>query len=127
MEVRISQHLTADGSVVIPPRIARWLEKNAGVTADRRVRLRDNDPDAYIALAALHLSALCSDNGTEGAAPQPNQTESVQWISTRHAADTLNVTDRCVRKWCSTGRLHAQRIGGRWLIDPISVNPRNIA
>ena len=72
LEVRIAQHITADGSAIIPPRIARWLEQNSGITADRRIRLRDNDPDAYVALAALHLSAQfrqrnrsrCRDNRT---------------------------------------------------------------
>lgn len=123
LEVRISRRLTSDGSVIIPPRIARWLELNAGMTADRRIRLRDNDPEAYVVLAALHLSALSSEFGTEDAAQQPNQPQLVQWVSSRQAADTLNVTDRCIRKWCNTGRLHAQQIGSRWLIDPTSMTP----
>jgi hypothetical protein len=123
LEVRISRRLTADGSVIIPPRIARWLEHNAGMTADRRIRLRDNDPEAYVALAALHLSALSSESGTKDAEPQPNSAQLQEWISSRQAADTLHVTDRCIRKWCTTGRLHAQQIGSRWLIDPTSMTP----
>ncbi|WP_052066184.1 helix-turn-helix domain-containing protein [Rhodococcoides fascians] len=125
LEVRISRRLTADGSVIIPPRIARWLEHNAGMTADRRIRLRDNDPEAYVALTALHLSALSSESGTKDALPQRHRKESVQWLSTSQAADTLHVTDRCIRKWCTTGRLHAQHIGGRWLIDPTSITHEN--
>lgn len=121
LEVRISQRLTAEGSVIIPPRIARWLEHNAGMTAERRFRLRANDPEAYVALAALHLSALVSESGTKSAVPQPHQAQSVHWVSTRQAADTLHVTDRCIRNWCTTGRLHAQQIGSRWLIDPTSI------
>ncbi|OZE81929.1 hypothetical protein CH304_12825 [Rhodococcus sp. 15-649-1-2] len=121
LEARIAQHLTDDKSAVIPPRIARWLEHHAGITADRRIRLRDNDPDAYIAFAALHLSALCSESGTKDAAPQPHQTGLVHWVSTRQAAEQLKVTDRCVRKWCTTGRLHARHIGGRWIVDPTSI------
>ena len=51
---RIQRRITADGSVIVPPRIAAWLERHAGVTGDRRIRLRGNDPDAYEVLAALH-------------------------------------------------------------------------
>lgn len=121
LEVRITQRITADGSVIIPPRIARWLENACILTADRRVRLRDADPDAYIALAALHLSALRADCGTDHVAGQRNTEESEIWLSTKQAAKALNITDRCVRKWCTTGRLHAEMVGARWLVNPNSV------
>ena len=45
----------------------------------------------------------------------------MQWVSTQQAADTLQVTDRCIRKWCSTGRLHAEFVGSRWLVDLTSI------
>jgi hypothetical protein len=121
LEVRIAQRLTADGSVIIPPRIARWLEQNAGMTADRRIRLRDNDPEAYVVLAALHLSAIGSGNGTKDAEPQANSAQLQHWMSSQQAANALHVTDRCIRNWCTAGRLHAQWIGSRWLIDPTSI------
>lgn len=127
LEVRIAQHITADGSAIIPPRIARWLEQNSGITADRRIRLRDNDPDAYVALAALHLSALSSDNGTDHVAGQQNTKQLEMWLSTKQASNAAGVTDRCIRKWCTTGRLHAQLVGGRWLINPNSISLRDIA
>ena len=117
LEVRIAQRITSDGSAIIPPRVAHWLEQNSGITADRRIRLRDTDPDAYVALAALHLAALRSDNGTNDAAAQRISADSNMWMSTSEAAEALNVTDRCVRKWCTTGRLGAEMSGGRWLID----------
>lgn len=121
LEVRIAQRIASDGSAIIPPRIARWLEDNCKLTADRRIRLRDTDPDAYIALAALHLAALRSDNGTNHVGAQPVKQELNTWMSTREAAKALNVTDRCIRKWCTTGRLHAQLVGARWLINPNSI------
>lgn len=121
LEVRIAQRITADGSAIIPPRISRLLEDACKMTADRRIRLRDADPDAYVALAALHLSALCSESGTKHVEVQPNNPELRAWISTRDAAKTLNVTDRCIRKWCVNGRLQAEVNGGRWLVNPTSI------
>ena len=117
LEVRIAQRITADGSVIIPPRVARWLENQAGMTADRRSRLRDSDPEAYVALAALHLSALCSESGTNHAVPPAIRADLTSWMTTSEAAQTLNVTDRCIRTWCKSGRLYAVRSGSRWLID----------
>lgn len=127
LEARIAQRMTRDHSAIVPPRIAHWLERNSGMTADRRMRLRDTDPDAYVALAALHLSALHSDCGTEQVAAQQNTAESAMWLSTKQAAQALNVTDRCVRKWCTTGRLHAELVGARWLINPNSIALQKIA
>ncbi|WP_158241010.1 helix-turn-helix domain-containing protein [Mycolicibacterium goodii] len=121
LEVRIAERITADGSAIIPPRIARWVNEQIGMTADRRIRLRGTDPDAYIALTALHLSALRSDNGTNNTGAQPVTQELNTWMSTGEAAKALNVTDRCIRKWCTTGRLHAELIGGRWLVNPNSI------
>ncbi|OWL97007.1 hypothetical protein B7435_26845 [Mycolicibacterium peregrinum] len=121
LEVRITQRITSDGSVIIPPRIAHLLEQQSGMTADRRIRLRDTDPDAYVAFAALHLSALRhSDCGTEWVAGQQNTEQSEMWMSTKQAAKALGVTDRCIRNWCNNGRLHAELVGDRWLVDPKS-------
>lgn len=126
LEVRIAQHITNDGSVIIPPRIAQWLEQHCGMTADRRIKLRVTDVDAYVVFAALHLSALCrSDRGTESVAGQQNTTSLDIWISTTEAAQALHVTDRCIRKWCTTGRLHAVRAGNRWLVNTNSIALHN--
>lgn len=124
---RISQHIQPDGSVVIPPRIAAWLEDTCKLTADRRIRLRDTDPEAYIALAALHLSAISSDRGTDQVGEQQTTTQSEMWLTTKQAATALNVTDRCIRKWCATGQLHAEQVGARWLINRNSITIKNTA
>lgn len=121
LEVRIAQQRTSDGSAIIAPRIAHWLEKQCRITPDRRINLRTTDPDAYVVLTALHLAALCSDSGTNHAAVQPNQRESNVWMSTSEAAKALGVTDRCVRKWCLSGRLDATMSGSRWLINRNSI------
>lgn len=127
LEVRIAQHITNDGSVIIPPRIARWLEQNCGMTADRRIRLRHNDPDAYVTLAALHLAALRSDSGTKDALAQSVSTHSNMWMSTSEAAEALGVTDRCIRKRCQSGRLDAAKAGSRWLVNRNSLARQDIA
>jgi len=126
LESLIAARIANDGSVIIPPRIAHWLEVNSGMTADRRIRLRDTDPDAYVAFAALHLAALRSDSGTNDAAPHSVTADSNMWMSTGEAAKALDVTDRCVRNWCKTGRLRAVLSGSRWLINRNTLALRNI-
>ena len=56
--LQVSRHLTPNGSVIVPPRIARWLETKAKVTADWRISLRGTDFEAYEVMLALHLSTL---------------------------------------------------------------------
>ncbi|WP_163720920.1 helix-turn-helix domain-containing protein [Mycolicibacterium psychrotolerans] len=97
------------------------------MTADRRIRLRDNDPEAYVVLTALHLAALRSDCGTKDEVSQGLRADSQVWLSTGEAAEALGVTDRCVRKRCETGRLNAVRLGGRWLVDRNTLALKDIA
>ena len=99
---RIGRHITPSGSVVVPPRIAHWLEKKAGVTGDKRISLRDTDPLAYEVLAALHIAALShgSEDGTKRAVRQPKQQESDQWLTTQEAATELGVSVRAIRTDC---------------------------
>jgi excisionase family DNA binding protein len=119
-EERIARRLTGGGSVIVPPRLAAWLEDKAGLTAERRIMLRDTDPAAYEVLAALRLAALAhrSGNGTKVAAPQPDRPPLDLWLTTDQAAQQAGVTDRCIRKWIAQHRLPATRHGGRWLINP---------
>ena len=117
---RIGQHIRGDGSVVIPARIAAWLDRTTGFTADRRIRLRDTDPDAYATLAAIRLAALSYRNGshcgTKTGAPQPNSPDSEPWVDTATAARRLGISPRAVRKRAAAGRIPARRTGGRWLV-----------
>jgi excisionase family DNA binding protein len=116
---RIGRHLTADGSVIVPPRIAHWLEKHADVTDDRRIAIRGSDPLAYEVLAALHIAALIhgSANGTKPVVLQSCTQESDMWMTTAEAAAETGVTDRAIRKQIAADRLPATRHGGRWLIN----------
>ena len=113
---RIAARITAHG-VLISFRMARFLDKESGMTPDRRILLRDSDPEAYENFTALHLGAIRSDRGTNPAAGQPNQSSLDAWMSTIDAAAHFGVTDRCIRKWCRTGQLPATWSGNRWWID----------
>ncbi|WP_448440397.1 helix-turn-helix domain-containing protein [Mycolicibacterium sp. XJ2] len=126
----IQRRITKDGSVIVPPRIAAWLERHAGITAELRIRLRGTDPEAYEVLTALHLAALKrsnSDCGTKVAGGQGETTESEQWLTTSEAAELADVTDRCIRNWIAAGQLPAARHGGRWLINRIALEARKVA
>ena len=110
---------TEDGSVIVPPRIAHWLETRAGVTDDWRDRLRDTDLEAHQVMAALHWAAPLhrSGSGTKTVVRQGEWTQLNMWLSTNQAAHEMNVTDRCIRKGIHTGRLPATMSGARWLIN----------
>jgi excisionase family DNA binding protein len=116
---RMSSHVTANGSVIVPPRIAHWLETKAGVTADWRDRLSETDQEAHEVMLALHMAALHhrSGIGTNSVVGQGERAESKMWLSTTEAAREMKVTDRCIRKWISIGRLPATLSGARWLIN----------
>jgi|GEM_PF-2874178 excisionase family DNA binding protein len=120
-EQRIADRMTPDGSVVVPPRVAAYLEAKAGVTADRRILLRGHDDEAYEVLMALHFAADAhrSGNGTEHVVGQRKQPK---LMTTTEAAKAIGVTDRCIRKRIATGRLPAERHGGSWLINPAQLN-----
>ena len=128
LESRIARRMLDDGSAIVPPRLARWLEKQADMTADRRSLLRSTDIEAYEVLTALHLSALVSDCGTNGVARQRDTAPLGEWMSTGDAARELHVTDRSVRNWCTSGRLPAVMSGGRWLIrrTEVTVHTRTV-
>lgn len=117
--VRIGRHLTPEGSVVVPGRIALWLEAKAGLSSDKRIIMRDSDPFAYEVLMALHFAALHhgSEDGTESAMRSDDPRDLETWLTTAEAARRLGVTDRAIRKWIAIGRLRATKRGGRWLLN----------
>ena len=117
-EARIGRRITANGEAILQPRIARYLETQAGITPEWRSRLQDTDPEAYEGLMALHLVAKgrSSASGLNPLAGQHDREQSMIWMSTAAAALELNVAERTVRRWCRTGRLPATKSGRDWLI-----------
>lgn len=105
--------------VVVPGRVAAWLERNADLRRLRtEVRGGDAEVDAVlVALATCALAWRTSAVGRERA-PEPEVVASSgQRLSTSQAAALLSRSDRAVRMACSAGRLPAEQVGGRWLID----------
>ena len=116
---RISRHVTATGAVIVPPRIAHWMEAKAKITADWRNSLYDTDREAYDILLALHMAAMrhISGIGSKPVAGHGGREQSDVWLSTKQAGDVMGVTDRCVRQRINAGRLPATLFGSRWLIN----------
>ena len=116
----IEHYLHGDGHVVIvPARVAAWLERRAGLNAIR-IGNRGLDPEVDAVLGALRIGALVWRNSVDGtdatqtAEPEP---PSPQRVSTNQAATHLGITDRAVRKAIARGAICAENIDGRWVID----------
>lgn len=115
-----------DGSVVVPRAVAEWLHNQVAVLPEKRLMLRERDPEKYEVLLALRLSGMSdaghwpatSDLGSEIAkSDAPTQdSEEAQWLTTRAAGDLAGVTDRAIRDWIATQRLPARRHGHTWRI-----------
>jgi excisionase family DNA binding protein len=111
-----SRYTLAGGEVVVvPARVAAWLDRNAGL--DRlRIDHRGADAELDAVLCALRLAALVwrsSACGTSVAvAPEPG----ASWLSTGEVAAALGITARGVRKAIAEGRLQATREDGRWRV-----------
>lgn len=113
-------HGVAAPIVILPARVAAWLERHAGLN-DLRVRARGNDPEVDSVLQAMHRASLHWRTAATGSnrAPEPEApTELNQWFSTTQAADRLGITDRAVRLAIAEHRLPATNLNGRWRITP---------
>lgn len=123
-----------DGPVcVLPAWVCLWLEQQTNLP-QRRAALRGIDPAVDDALVSIRLAAMrvpkaatsaaASDSGSSvdlgaevtgplsGAAP----------LGVGQAAALAGVTARAVRLACDEGRLKANKIDGRWLIDPADLD-----
>ncbi|MBB6343777.1 excisionase family DNA binding protein [Nonomuraea muscovyensis] len=103
--------------VVVPGRVAAWLERHAQL-GRLRIERRGQDPEVDAVLAALRQAAAAWRSSATGT-PNTNQPEPVPLspqMGTSSAADLLGITDRAVLKAIHEGRLPAERVAGRWLI-----------
>lgn len=109
-------------AVVVPARVAAWLERVARV-AQLRIDHRGIDPEVDSVLVALGVAAtawrvnqgISTDQGT-GQRKEPELAAGSS-LTTTQAANLLHITDRGVRAAIASGRLDAQRVGDQWLID----------
>lgn len=108
--------------VVVPGRIAAWLDRHAGLSR-LRIEHRGQDPEVDAVLVALAVASAAwrsragigSDHGTEQAKQPSDQSRSL--LTTADAAELLGISDRGVRKAILDGRLPAQRVADVWLVD----------
>lgn len=109
----------ADGPVVVVPgRVAAWLERNARLR-EMHQHSRGADPEVDAVVVGLLLAARAWRASATGSADavRPEVGAGSQELSTREAADLLHVTDRAIRQAITDGRLQAQRIGSRWVLQ----------
>lgn len=110
-------HGVAAPIVIVPARVATWLERYAGLN-DLRIRARGNDPEVDSVLQALHRAALHWRTTVTGTnqAPAPEEPAQSKWYSTTEAAERLGITDRAVRLAITQKRMGATNLNGRWRI-----------
>ncbi|WP_078307345.1 MULTISPECIES: helix-turn-helix domain-containing protein [Mycobacteriaceae] len=116
---RPEDYLLPDGSVIVPPALARWIEIKARIDGAMRSRVKLAHPERHPFLQALHQSAM-SASGTKSTDGRNDNEE--LWMTTAQAAVELGKTDRCVRRWCQQGtRLKARKHGRAWLVRRVDV------
>lgn len=112
-------HGVAAPIVILPARVAAWLERHAGLN-DLRIRSRGADPEVDSVLQALHRASLYWRTSATGSshAPEPEVVAQSKYWSTGEAAERLGITDRAVRLAIAEKRLPATSLNGRWRITP---------
>jgi hypothetical protein len=87
--------------VVVPARVAAWLD-NHGLSG-LRVNAREADPEVDAILAALHLASLSwrtsvsAEPASEVAGTRAEAAPRLTWMNSNQAADRLGITSRGVR------------------------------
>ena len=111
-------HGMAGPVVIVPGRIAAWLERHADLNTVR-VSSRGLDAEADAVLVALRVAALAWRGAATGS-QKPAEPEvpgsSRQWMTTTQAGTRLGITDRAVRLAIQEGRLPATNVDGHWRI-----------
>ncbi|WP_171467684.1 helix-turn-helix domain-containing protein [Cellulosimicrobium sp. 72-3] len=110
---------TQGPAVMVPARVAAWLEVRAGLSSVR-AKARGTDPEVDAVLFALRMAGLAWRTSATGSEVEPEPEvprESSQWLSTGQAAELLGITDRAVRLAIREGRLDAEQVAGRYRIS----------
>lgn len=111
-------YLDEHGNLRVPPRYARYLENRAEITSAVRDRVKMSDPAGWLFLQALHVSASLAASGNKSPVVQPGQ---ASLLTTAEAAAEIGKSARCVRQWCKTGYLRAERRGRDWMIRRVEL------
>jgi excisionase family DNA binding protein len=130
--LRPPEHYLLERSVVVPYRIAAWIDRELG---RRRVDVRGADAQLDSVLNALARAgaewrerhqlvsrtepAGCAVGSadTTGLATTPQPVALSQRLAPAEVADLLNLSSEAIRKACRTGRLKAERVGDRWEVS----------
>jgi len=108
-------------SMLTPGWFARWLEVHTDLDR-QRVNRRGMDPAADEALVALHYLAMhaASTNTSAPGSERPPAPEVRQELplTVSEVAASVGITGRAVRHAIADGRLNANQVAGRYLIDP---------
>lgn len=103
--------------VVVPGRVAAWLNRHGGLNELRRC-IRGMDAEVDSVLVALSVAGTAWLSSVHGTTPRnvPEAAPKSAWLTTTQAAHLLDQTDRAVRMACQSGRLQAEQENGRWRI-----------
>lgn len=115
-------YVHGDGAVVVvPARVAAWLERYADLRALRTAQ-RGADPEVDGVLVALGVAAaswrqqrvgsVCGTDLAPAAEPVASSA-----LTAEQAGQLLGIGARAVRKAAAEGRLRAVRHGGAWHIE----------
>lgn len=103
--------------VVVPGRVAAWLERHADL-GKLRAEHRGADAEISAVLVALGVAAAtwrgAATGTTDAATPEP---DSPSELSTSQAAGLAEVSPRAIRRAIAEGRLPARRAGQRWVLS----------
>lgn len=102
--------------VVLPQRVAAWLERNARLN-ELRVEVRGADPEVDAVLGAIRLAALAYRTAVYGRDQgKPAEVEQPSVMSTQQVADQLHLHVRTIRLAIAEKRLRAEQVDGRWRV-----------
>lgn len=106
--------------VLVPPRVALLLLVRGGLS-DYQRRARGDDPQVDAVLAAFVAEALAwrraaGSRHPDATVPRLSEPWS-QKLSTTEAARRIGVSHRTVLRNIAAGRLPAERVGGRFVLD----------
>jgi excisionase family DNA binding protein len=110
-------------TVVVPHRVAWQLVERAGL-GSYATETRGRDEEVDNVLMALRIAARVWEQDCTSATSGSRLAEVAEvpapsgLMSTKQAADRLDITDRAVRLACRQGRLPALREGRSYRIDP---------
>jgi len=106
--------------VVVPARVADWLDRHAGLNSLRIAGREVNDAEVTAVLTDIHIASLKWRASVAGIDPRkpPEAMGASPVMNARQAADELGLTDRAVRLAITQKRLHATKDhNNRWAIN----------